>query len=161
MSGGGGGTQETQSVFLFGGDTTEVAPNLITVSSSCSFLLVLQHCGFVLFDSKEGGQMDWKRECFLGFFSGKRSLMENPRISLAQVRGRASGLLRLVLKPQKWSRNHNLKGRWKMLSKSLHCLWFALVESCLHGFRVVSTYHYGVLHHGEPFKYFPQFFLFF
>lgn len=48
--------------------------------------------------------------------------MENARISLAQIRGRASGLLKLVLKLQKQSWSHNLKGRCKMLSKSLHLL---------------------------------------
>ena len=83
--------------------------------------------------------------------------MENARISLTQMRGRGSGLLKLVLKPQKWSWSHNLKGRCKMLSGSLHSLWLALVESCLLGFHLVSTCHYGVLNHGEPFKYFPQF----
>lgn len=43
-----------------------------------------------------------------------------------------------------------------MLSKSLNCLWSALLESCLLGFHLISTYDCGVLNHGESFKYFPQ-----
>lgn len=48
-----------------------------------------------------------------------------------------------------------------MLSKSLNCLWSALLESCLLGFHLISTYDCGVLNHGESFKYFPQIITFF